>query len=147
MVSFHVEVDAKLTVIAAHLIAEDAEAAVEAQMQWRAVAHVDPVDRSHPLFDELHSALNEHIQSDPELIDFHDLRAEGDTQPYHVSFDLVTGMGTRRSKYGVIYKRSIDLLSMAFEGRIATVEVGIEASVDSAPMERKQFSIVPATGK
>jgi cation diffusion facilitator family transporter len=147
MVSFHVEVDAKLTVIDAHRIAEVAEEAVETQMQWRAVAHVDPVDRSHPLFEELQAVLRDHVESSPELVDFHDLRADGRAPPYHVSFDLVTGMDTRRHQYGAIYERSLDLIATAFEGRVATAEIGIEASVDSAPMERKQFCIVPSAGK
>ena len=142
MVSFHVEVDANLTVIDAHRMAEVAEEAVESQMQWRAVAHVDPVDRSHPLFEELHAALDRHVRTDPELVDFHDLRAEGTAPAFHVSFDLVTGMGTRRNHYGAIYERILDLIATTFEGRVATAEIGIEASVDSAPMERKQFCIV-----
>ncbi len=147
MVSFHVEVEAKLTVIDAHLIAEAAEEAVEKKLQWRAVAHVDPVDRSHPLFEELHAVLNSHVEADSELIDFHDLRADGDSPSYHVSFDLVTGMGTHRNKYSAIYERSLNLITTAFGDRVATAEIGIEASVDSAPMERKQFCISPPTGK
>lgn len=147
MVSFHVEVDANLTVIDAHRMAEVAEEAVESQMQWRAVAHVDPVDRSHPLFEELHAALARHVRADPELVDFHDLRAEGTAPAFHVSFDLVTGMGTRRNHYGAIYRRCLEMVATTFEGRVATAEIGIEASVDSAPMERKQFCIVPEAGK
>jgi cation diffusion facilitator family transporter len=147
MVSFHIEVEASLTVIEAHRIAELAEDAVEIQMQWRAVAHVDPVDRSHPLFDELHAALRAYVGGDAELIDFHDLRVDGDEVPYHVSFDLVTGLGTRRNKYSAIYERSQAMLAAACVDRVATAEIGIEASVDSAPMERRRFDLLPMTGK
>jgi len=147
MVSFHIEVEATQTVIDAHHLAERAEEAVESRMQWRAVAHVDPVDRSHPLFEELRAALDRHVQTDPELIDFHDLRANGGDPPYTVSFDLVTGMGTRRNKYNAIYERSLAMVATTFDGRVATAEIGIEASVDSAPMERKQFCLVPEAGK
>ena len=147
MVSFHIEVEATLTVIDAHRMAEVAEEAVESRMLWRAVAHVDPVDRSHPLFEELRMALARHVQADPELIDFHDLRTDGDTPPYRISFDLVTGMGTRRNKYNAIYERSLAMVAATFAGRVAAAEIGIEASVDSAPMERKQFCIVPEAGK
>lgn len=147
MVSFHIEVEASLTVIDAHHIAEVAEEAVESQMQWRAVAHVDPVDRSHPLFVELHQALNRHITAEPDLADFHDLRAEGEVPPYNVSFDLVTGMGTPRSHYPAIYERSLAMLATSFGERVARAEIGIEASVDSAPMERKQFCVDSVSGK
>ncbi len=147
MVSFHIEVPANLTVINAHHIAEEAEDAVEKQMEWRAVAHVDPVDRSHPLFEELHQALSRHVQADSELIDFHDLRAEGDGTPYKISFDLVTGMDTRRGRYNAVYERTVNLISETFGDRVGRAEIGIEASVDSAPMVRRQFDIAPKAGK
>lgn len=147
MVSFHIEVDAKLTVIAAHHLAEMAEEAVETHLQWRAVAHVDPVDRSHPLFGELRTALCAYVANDAELIDFHDLRADGAAAPYHVSFDLVTGMGTCRSSYQAIYERSLAMLAAAFGQRVATAEIGIEASVESAPMARRHFVLPPVAGK
>ena len=141
MVSFHIEVDAGLTLIAAHRISEEAEEAVEIKMQWRAVAHVDPVDHSHPLFEELRTVLEKHIQTLPDLIGFHDLRADGDAPPYHVSFDLVTGMETRRDQYEAIYTQTLAMLAIALGDRVATAEIGIEASVESAPMERKQFCL------
>ncbi len=147
MVSFHIEVDANLTVIRAHEIAEESEDAVAAQMQWRAVAHVDPVDRSHPFFDELFLVLNRYVVADPELIDFHDLRAAGTESPYTISFDLVTGQGTGRNRYDAIYERSLAMLVLAFGERVAVAEIGIEASVDSAPMVRKQFCVIPEPRK
>lgn len=147
MVSFHVEVDAQLTVVKAHDIAEEVEAAVESEMQWRAVAHVDPVDRSHPIFDELRGVLVDYIKADDELTDFHDLRACGVEPPYVISFDLVTEMDTRRTRYNGIYGRILNLITATFGERISLAEIGIEASVDSAPMVRKQFCMVPESGK
>ncbi len=141
MVSFHVEVDANLTVIAAHDIAEVAEEAVETSMQWRAVAHVDPVDRSHPFFEEFHQALTHYVETDVDLVDFHDVRAEGEHEPFFISFDLVTGMDTPRERYDVVYERMLDMLSNRFDGRVAQAEIGIEASVDSAPMVRRTFDL------
>ena len=139
MVSFHIEVDANLTVIAAHHIAETAEAAVETQMQWRAVAHVDPVDRSHPLFDKLHALLSRHVEADAELVDFHDLRIEGEQPPHAISFDLVAGSDVPRGKYSSICERGMAALSAGFPERLSAVEVGVEAPVDSAPMVRRKF--------
>jgi len=141
MVSFHIEVDAGLTLVDAHLIAEAAEAEVEQQMRWRAVAHVDPVNRSHPIFTELRAVLDSHIQAVPELVGYHDLRANGEAPPYHVSFDLVTSMETRRNQYEGLYTQCLKMLVSAFSERVAAAEIGIEAAVDSAPMERKQFRL------
>jgi cation diffusion facilitator family transporter len=141
MVSFHIEVDAGMSVIEAHAIAEIAEEAVEKKLQWRAVAHVDPVDRSHPLFEELNTALRAHVAAEPELVDIHDLRAEGLAPPYKVSFDLVTDMETGRSEYDNIYSRSLAAITRIFSDRVEQVEIGIEAAVESAPMVRKTFNI------
>ena len=147
MVSFHIEVAANLTVIGAHHIAEEAESAVEAQMEWRAVAHVDPVDRSHPLFGDLHQALKSHVRSDSELSAFHDLRAEGDEPPYGISFDLVTDMDVQREEYRAVYDRIVNMVAERFGDRVGRAEIGIEAPVDSAPMVRRRFVIAPKTGK
>ncbi len=141
MVSFHIEVDAKMTLNAAHLLAEKAETAVETKLGWRAVAHVDPVDRSHPMFKELHQVLSEYIKSDDELIDFHDLRAVGELAPYQVSFDLVTDTHTRSCRYSRVYQDTLKLLDEKFAGKIKVAEIGIEAAVDSCPMERKKFHL------
>ncbi len=139
MVSFHIEVDANLTVIAAHHIAEEAEGAVETKMQWRAVAHVDPVDRSHPLFEEFHAFLSSFVAGEKELIDFHDLRVGGARSPYAVSFDLVAGPDVPRSQYKALCERGMAALSAGFGERISTVGIGVEAPVDSAPMVRRTF--------
>ncbi|MBN2162200.1 MAG: cation transporter [Pontiellaceae bacterium] len=137
MVSLHVEVDANLSLVEAHRISEEAEAAVEQQLGWRAVAHVDPVDRSHVLFEELSHVLKAFVASEARLVDVHDLRAEGMDPPYRISFDLVTDMDTVRREYDEIYSSGIAMLNHAFSGRVDEVEIGIEAVVESAPMSRR----------
>ncbi|MBT8046649.1 MAG: cation diffusion facilitator family transporter, partial [Pontiella sp.] len=103
MVSFHIEVDAYLSLVEAHIISEAAEEAVEKKLEWRAVAHLDPVDRSHPLFEELSEMLHQFILQQPSLVDVHDLRAVGADVPYRISFDLVTDMETSRADYDSLY--------------------------------------------
>ena len=142
MVSFHIEVDAKMSLIDAHALSERAEAAVEKKLQWRAVAHVDPVDRSHPLFEELNSVLHDYIRQETGLVDVHDLRAHGSSEPYRISFDLVTDMETSRNDYGTLYNHCIDFLQSAFNERVSHVEIGIEATIESAPMVRRKFDIL-----
>lgn len=141
MVSFHIEVDAKMSLVDAHNISELAEEAVETQLGWRAVAHADPVDRSHPLFDELNLVLKQYIAAEPRLVDVHDLRAEGDCAPFKVSFDLVTDMNTLHSDYDQIYRSSVEVLRAAFGSRVAQAEIGIEAVIESAPMSRTTFTL------
>jgi len=146
MVSFHIEVDSNMSLVDAHEIAEIAEEAVESKLQWRAVAHVDPVDRTHPLFEELNRMLHEFITKEPGLVDVHDLRAHGDAPPYRISFDLVTDMETGRNDYDTLYLHCLDAVKEAFDDRVNHAEIGIEATVESAPMIRKQFDL-SAKGK
>jgi cation diffusion facilitator family transporter len=141
MVSFHIEVDAGMSLVNAHKLSESTEDAVETRMGWRAVAHIDPVDRSHPLFDELNRVLKRYIAGEPRLVDVHDLRAEGACAPFRVSFDLVTDMGTQHSEYDAIYRSCADALRAAFGSRVDRAEIGIEAVVESAPMSRTTFTL------
>jgi cation diffusion facilitator family transporter len=146
MVSFHIEVDAHLSLVEAHEISELAEAVVERSLGWRALAHLDPVDRSHALFEEMNEVLHRYIEEEPRLVDVHDLRAEGDEPPYRISFDLVTDMETSRTEYDALYEHCLTAIEAAFAGRVNQAEIGIEAAVESAPMVRKCF-ILPDTGK
>lgn len=146
MVSFHIEVDAKMNLIDAHAISELAEEAVEKKLNWRAVAHVDPVDRSHPLFEELNRTIHQYIKQEPGLVDVHDLRAFGAVEPYCISFDLVTDMETSRNDYERLYQNCLACVKSAFGARVNQVEIGVEATVESAPMVRKQFDL-PDGGK
>jgi cation diffusion facilitator family transporter len=146
MVSFHIEVDANMSLVEAHEISEIAEDAVEKKLRWRALAHVDPVDRSHPFFEELNRIIHAYITGESRLVDVHDLRAEGDQPPYKVSFDLVTDMETPRSDYAAIYQDCLSKVGKSFAGRVYLAEIGIEAAIESAPMVRKQFTL-PILGK
>lgn len=141
MVSFHIEVDAGMSLVDAHILSEVAEDAVENRMGWRAVAHIDPVDRSHSLFDELDRILKDYIAGEPRLVDVHDLRAEGGHAPFKVSFDLVTDMGTQYSDYDDIYRSCVEVLREAFGSRVHEAEIGIEAVIESAPMSRMTFAL------
>jgi cation diffusion facilitator family transporter len=136
MVSFHIEVDANMTLLEAHALTERVEDVVENQTGWRAVAHTDPIDRSHPLFDELNHVLKEYIAAEPRLVDVHDLRAEGEREPFRVSFDLVTDIETPRTEYDAINNSCRQALQAAFKDRVRRAEIGIEAAVESAPMSR-----------
>ncbi len=141
MVSFHIEVDANMSLVAAHEISEMAEEAVETQLGWRAVAHADPVDRSHPLFEELNHVLKRYVSSESRLVDVHDLRAEGAAPPFRISFDLVTDIETPLSEYETIYQSSLAMLRNAFGERVGQAEIGIEAAVETVPMSRTLFTL------
>jgi divalent metal cation (Fe/Co/Zn/Cd) transporter len=127
--------------VEAHALTERVEDAVENQLGWRAVAHTDPIDRSHPLFDELNRVLKGYVAEEPRLVDVHDLRAEGEQEPFRVSFDLVTDIETPRTEYDEINTSCRRALQSAFKGRVSHAEIGIEAAVESAPMSRTQIDL------
>jgi divalent metal cation (Fe/Co/Zn/Cd) transporter len=141
MASFHIEVDAALTVIDAHHIAEAAEDAVEHEMEWRALAHVDPVDRSHPFYEELCRFLHDYVDADPEVISVHDVRAAGAAAPYSISFDIVTYKRLRRTRCNALYDRIVKRIAEVLEDRVEHARIGVEAPVDSAPMMRREFDL------
>ena len=143
MVSFHIEVPASLSLMKAHGLAERAESLVEEQLGWRALAHVDPIDRSHPLFESLQLELKRFVKEHPKLLGFHDLRITGKKEPYHLSLDWVVGLGTPRTEYPKMYRETLDWVESSFAGKISTLEIGIEAVLEITPMERKTFCILP----
>ncbi len=141
MVSFHIEVDANLGLVDAHRISELAEDAVEGKLGWRSVAHVDPVDRTHPLFEGLNHLLKQYVADEARLVDIHDLRAEGTQPPFRVSFDLVTDMAIFPGDYEEIHRSCLEVVRGALGARVGQVEIGIEAAVESAPMSRRIFDV------
>jgi cation diffusion facilitator family transporter len=143
MVSFHIEVEQDLSAVEAHQISEAAETAVESKLEWRTVVHADPIDRSHPLFEPLYLALKKHVKQAEDLVDFHDVRLEGKTPPYQASFDLVARTGTCRKRYQNIYASCAKMLDQHFAKELSCVEIGVEALVDSAPMDRKTLCNPP----
>ncbi len=102
VISFHIEVDAAASALKAHDLAEQAEAAVEQSMGGKAIAHVDPVDRSHPQYGQAESTLADVVVDHKELTDFHDLRIDGPAHRLSLSVDVVTVTGLSNTRYADI---------------------------------------------
>lgn len=99
VVSFHIEVDAADSALKAHDLAEQAEAAVEESMGGKAIAHVDPIDRSHPQYGQAEELLAEVVIDHADLTAFHDLRIEGPDHRLNLSVDVVTITGYALDRY------------------------------------------------
>lgn len=93
VISFHIEVDAADSALEAHDLAEQAEAIVEKLMGGKAIVHVDPVDRSHPQYDQAESMVHDVVRDHQDLTAFHDLRIEGPAHRLNLSVDVVTISG------------------------------------------------------
>jgi cation diffusion facilitator family transporter len=86
--SLHVEVSSELDLNHAHDVAEAVESAINDRFKGWSVVHVDPVNRHHPLYSEVHSFLAEMVPGLVGAEGFHDLRIVGSARPCYVIFDL-----------------------------------------------------------
>lgn len=90
--SLHIEVTAAMDVVRGHELAEDVEQALMAELPGWATVHVDPVNRDHPLYDDVEAFLEERVPQVGSAAGFHDLRIVGREDPCFVVFDLATGV-------------------------------------------------------
>ncbi|MEW6339031.1 MAG: cation diffusion facilitator family transporter [Acidobacteriota bacterium] len=91
--SVHVEVSSSLDIEAGHEVAEAVEQRLNERFAGWAVVHVDPVNRSHPMYAEVQAFLAEALPKIPGVAGFHDLRIVGsEARPFAV-FDLQTEGG------------------------------------------------------
>ncbi len=89
MISLHAEVDARLSAIEAHALAEQVEKAVADEWNAKVIVHADPVDHGHPCYAAAAAAIADWIQGHPEIIGYHDLRLSGHAESLECAVDLV----------------------------------------------------------
>lgn len=132
LVSFHIEVDAAQTAIQVHDLSEKAEAAVQHAIPCKAIAHVDPVDRSHPVYAEVESRMGEFTARELSLTGFHDLRVTGTPEAYDVSVDLIAQLDVPESEYRVVARRVREAMHRGLQGlRKAHIHVEVDASAET----------------
>lgn len=107
VVSLHIEVDAVLDATRCHEIAEDVEEGIKDRHGGWAVVHVDPVDRAHPLYDEVEAELSGGLGEIGGEIDLHDLRIVGRTDPCYVIFDLAAEDPAHAREAGRVLRRRL----------------------------------------
>jgi cation diffusion facilitator family transporter len=86
--SAHVEVSAALDIERGHEIAEDVEERLNGLLGGWSVVHVDPINREHPLYDQVDGYLAEQLPLVAGVTGFHDLRIVGSRDRPFVIFDL-----------------------------------------------------------
>ena len=86
--SLHIEIPDSLDIVKAHDVAEAVESAINERFHGWAVVHVDPINREHPLYAEVHSFLKGLVPTVQNAEGFHDLRIVGSGDPCYVIFDL-----------------------------------------------------------
>jgi len=139
LISLHIEVDADLTVMETHRMAERVEERIAQNASAKAVVHVDPVDRSHPAYSRVEKALHDFVFDHPELVAYHDLRVTGSADHFDFSVDFVVRSSVQRSQFEKFLSDARDRLHRQLAGA-DRIEMGIETEYASDPEHRRSFS-------
>jgi len=92
-ISLHIETSADASPQALHSIAEKTQKHIATGDHGSVVVHVDPIDRSHPLYDRICDFIEGFVSADPDLQSFHDLRLVKEKQTLKVLLDIGVGPG------------------------------------------------------
>lgn len=74
LLSVHIEISDKHSLLKAHGIAEDFERQVQRALDATVVVHIDPVNPDHPRYQEVRNAIQEALQTTPDVDHFYALR-------------------------------------------------------------------------
>lgn len=89
IISLHLEVSDKEDVNKLHMLSEEVEEAISASFGGVVIAHIDPVNREHPLYSNIHNTINKIVSEDNRVKGFHELRIVGKkTDKCNVVFDI-----------------------------------------------------------
>ena len=77
IISLHLEVSDKEDVNKLHILSEEVEEAISESFGGVVVAHIDPVNREHPLYDNIYQTISEIVSNDNRVKSFHELRIVG----------------------------------------------------------------------
>ena len=89
VISLHVEVADSEPVMRIHAITEAVEEAIAKKFGGSVVTHADPLNRSHPLYDNVTTTLEEILANDNRISSFHELRIVGcEVGPCKAIFDI-----------------------------------------------------------
>jgi len=103
IISLHIEVDARQPVLAIHELSEEVESLIEQNLpDSKVIVHTDPIDRNYTDYEEIENLLHAHIASIGEILEFHDLRLEGESTAIDLSVDLVLKADVPSANYARI---------------------------------------------
>jgi len=125
--SLHVEVDARKSALDVHDLAERVESRIECVTGCKAIVHVDPVDRTHPSYDEMRKCLEAIVGQDSRITGFHDLRVWGGRGALHMSVDIVMGIAVDAAEYVEIERATRERVLEKMPA-VHDVKIGVEVA-------------------
>jgi cation diffusion facilitator family transporter len=139
LISLHIEVDANLTVTAAHAMAEQAELRVAQATGAKVIAHADPIDRSHPAYGDAETFLQRMVNAHGHVSGFHDLRLTGPADAYDLAVDVVLQPEVRSEDFHDEFDRLRDRLRAGLPA-MRKVDIGIETEGGSEHEQRRLYA-------
>lgn len=92
MISLHLEVSDKSTAYELHHLSEEVEEAIAIKLKAQVIAHIDPVNKDHPHYEEVRRVISEIVSEEIRISSFHDLRIVGtDPGMSKAVFNIVLG--------------------------------------------------------
>jgi cation diffusion facilitator family transporter len=113
-ISMHIEVSAEQSALDLHTVADRVERSFTPDRDGTVVVHVDPIDRNHPHYEEVHRILDEVVAGDDRCHSFHDLRIVGASEEFQVLFDLAVRRELRPEEEHQIRERLTARLQQRF---------------------------------
>ncbi len=149
LISLHIEVDAQMSVLDAHVVCEQAEQRVAEALNAKVVAHVDPVDRSHPQYEAAAASLQAYVKAHEEVAGFHDLRLSGQQGQTDLAVDIVLKQphshGAAVGDVEVLRKRLREYLQQEVPG-LRRLDVGFEVEHSAEHENRQTYRTIGGNG-
>jgi len=103
-ISFHIEVDKKLTQDEAHDIVENLREKIQQYVDANITIHVDPIDIDNPLVGKVKKILDGFIKSTGDIEEYHDLRVIEKDDHKVIIFDIIPVKDKGKSPKGISVK-------------------------------------------
>ncbi len=142
LISLHIEVDASLSLLAAHEMAEEVERRIARETGAKVVVHADPVDREHPQYEAARRSLDRYTQDHADVAGFHDLRLSGPPGEANLSVDIVLHAEDQRTgEHGVaeLRERLRERLRRDIPG-LQRIDLGFETERSATHEDRHSYS-------
>jgi divalent metal cation (Fe/Co/Zn/Cd) transporter len=98
---------------------------VEHAAECKAIVHVDPVDRAHPLYEKVEELLCALTGDEEEIDSFHDLRVAGEGSDLEIAVDVVVNVQMPEDRKSEIAEVLKARLRAEFQG-VEMIQVSVE---------------------
>lgn len=122
-ISLHIEVCDSRPIGELHDLSEEVEQVIEKNIFGSAVVHIDPVNKNHVRYPEIHAALAEAVAGNPRISGFHDLRIVGHGLKVKAIFDITLDKNVKEAEVQEIKSQ----LREALGKKILGVRLAIKA--------------------